>query len=125
MAYNESLASRIRAVLVESAGITEKRMFGGLAFLKHGHMFVGVTADELMARVGKDAYVASLARKHVHEMDFTGKPMVGYVFVRSSAGLAKESELAFWVRLCEQYASTLPPKSKKPVVQPSRRKSAA
>lgn len=124
MAYNEALASRVRAVLAESAGITEKRMFGGLAFLKHGHMFVGVTADELMARVGKDAYLGALKRKHVREMDFTGKPMVGYVFVGSS-GLAKDAELAFWVQHCEQFALALPPKSKKPVTPPARRNSVA
>jgi len=54
MAYDEALATRIRAQLAGSAGVSEKRMFGGLAFLKNGNMFVGVTGDELMARVGKE-----------------------------------------------------------------------
>ncbi|MBS0456451.1 MAG: TfoX/Sxy family protein [Proteobacteria bacterium] len=112
MAYSEVLASRIRAILAESTGISEKRMFGGLCFLKDGHMFVGLTAKDLMARVGKDAYAASLARRHVREMDFTGKPMAGYVFVNEK-GLAKDAELEFWVRHCEQFATTLPPKTKK------------
>lgn len=112
MAYSEALATRIRAVLAGSAGITEKRMFGGIAFLKNGLMFVGVTGDELMARVGKDAHAASLARRHVREMDFTGKPMAGYVFVGRD-GLAEDAELAFWVRHCERFVATLPPKAKK------------
>jgi hypothetical protein len=116
MAYDESLANRIRKVLEASDGISEKRMFGGLCFLKHGHMFVGITGDDLMARVGKDAYAASLAREHVREMDFTGKPMAGYVFI-SARGLAKAPQLEFWVRHCEQFAASLPPKVAAPAAR--------
>ena len=54
MAFSETLAQRVRVVLAGTQGVTEKRMFGGLAFLKHGHMFVGVTGEDLMARVGKE-----------------------------------------------------------------------
>ncbi len=110
MAYSEVLASRIRAVLADSAGIAERRMFGGIAFLKNGHMFVGVSGEELMARVGKEAHASSLARSHVRVMDFTGKPMAGYVFV-GSRGLVTQTQLAFWVRHCEQFVSGLPPKA--------------
>jgi TfoX/Sxy family transcriptional regulator of competence genes len=124
VAYSEVLASRIRSALELSTGITEKRMFGGLCFLKDGHMFLGLTGTDLMARVGKEAYAASLARKHVREMDFTGKPMVGYVYV-SEKGLSKDSELEFWVRHCEQFASTLPPKAKRQGSRPARQSSAA
>lgn len=109
MAFDEALAARVRTVLTGAPGITEKRMFGGLAFLRHGHMFVGISGDELMARVGKDAHAASLARRHVRPMDFTGKPMVGYVFI-APAGLAKDIELRFWVEHCATFVSTLPPK---------------
>jgi len=112
VAYSEVLASRVRSVLVGTPGITEKRMFGGLAFLKNGHMFVGVNAEDLMARVGKEAHAASLARKHVREMDFTGRPMMGYVFI-GLKGLAKDNDLEFWVRHCEQFVSGLPAKVKK------------
>jgi TfoX/Sxy family transcriptional regulator of competence genes len=124
VAYNEGLAVRIRSALADSAGITEKRMFGGLCFLKGGHMFVGITGDDLMARVGKEAYADSLARKHVREMDFTGRPMVGYVFVGAKA-LAKDSELEFWLHHCQQFVSTLPPKSEKAALHRRGSKSAA
>ena len=117
MAYSEALASRVRTLLAESTGITEKRMFGGLCFLKDGHMFVGLTGDDLMARVGKDDYSAALARRHVREMDFTGKPMLGYVFV-GPKGLVKDSELEFWLHHCERFASTLPPKTKTKTLVP-------
>ena len=75
MAYDEGLAQRLRDALEEQRDLSEKKMFGGLCFLKNGHMFVGITGDELMARVGKEDYAASLARRHVRVMDFTGKPI--------------------------------------------------
>ncbi len=81
MAYDEYLVSRIRKALGREPGITEKKMFGGVAFLRHGLMFVGVSDSTLMARVGKDLYQDSLAREHVRVMDFTGKPMAGYVYI--------------------------------------------
>lgn len=122
MAYSEALAGRIRAVLAGAAGITERRMFGGIAFLKHGHMFVGVLGDTLMARVGKAAHAASLARRHVRPMDFTGRPLAGYVYVGAD-GLSTDTQLAFWVRHCEQFASALPPKApKKARASPKRRR---
>ena len=111
MAYSDALASRVRSALSDSVGVTEKRMFGGLCFLKNGHMFIGLLGDELMARVGKEDHAAALARKHVREMDFTGKPMAGYVFV-GAKGLATDSGLLFWVHHCERLVSKLPPKAK-------------
>ena len=60
---------------------TEKKMFGGIAFMLNGNMCCGVINDLLMARVGRDRYEASLALPHVRPMDFTGKPMTGYVYV--------------------------------------------
>jgi len=68
--------------------------------------------DELMARVGKENYADSLARKHVREMDFTGKPLAGYVFV-GAQGVAKDTDLGFWVERCHAFAETLPAKAKK------------
>ncbi len=81
MAYDEYLVSRIRKALEREPGITEKKMFGGVAFLRHGLMFVGVSDSTLTARVGEDLYQDSLAREHVRVMDFTGKPMAGYVYI--------------------------------------------
>ena len=112
MAFDENLVSRIRAVLSAQPGITERRMFGGVAFLRNGLMFVGVSANTLMARVGKANYEDSLARKHVRVMDFTGKPMAGYVFV-DAEGTNTKDELAFWVNRSACFVATLPPKDAK------------
>ena len=81
MAYDEGLAERLREVFPEHAGIAEKKMFGGLCFLARGHMFVGIVGEALMARVGPVAYEKALRRPHARVMDFTGKPMKGYVYV--------------------------------------------
>lgn len=112
MAYDEHLAARVRKALGRAPGITEKKMFGGIAFLRHGLMFVGVSGSTLMARVGKESYQESLAREHVRVMDFTGKPMAGYVFI-DEPGVATDQELRFWLDRCVAYVSTLPPKAKK------------
>jgi len=109
MAYDERLAQRIRAALKDNRSITEKKMFGGLAFLRDGLMFVGISDSSLMARVGKESYADSLSRKHVREMDFTGKPMQGYVYV-DAEGLKTEAQLLFWLERCERFVATLPPK---------------
>jgi hypothetical protein len=90
-------------------------MFGGIAFLADGHMFVGVIGDLLMARVGPENYAAALARKHVREMDFTGKPMKGYVYV-DAAGIADDDELEEWVMRCRAFVKTLPAKHEGEVV---------
>ena len=110
MAYDERLAQRIRSALQGHPHITEKKMFGGVAFLRKGLMFVGVSDASLMARVGKDNHADSLGRKHVRPMDFTGKPMQGYVFV-DPEGTKTEAQLRFWLERCEQFVATLPPKT--------------
>jgi TfoX/Sxy family transcriptional regulator of competence genes len=112
MAYDEALAHRIRTALADDPALTEKRMFGGLAFLHRGLMFVGVSGDKLMARVGKDNYADSLAHTHVREMDFTGRPMQGYVYVEP-AGLRSDAQLRFWLQRCQQFVSSLPAKTAK------------
>lgn len=110
MAYDEGLAQRIRDVLGARRHITERKMFGGLAFLSRGHMFVGIAGDALMARVGPQRYPEALKRPHVREMDFTGKPMKGYVFV-DPPGFEADSELSHWVERCHRYVQSLPAKS--------------
>ena len=112
MAFDENLVSRIRAVLSAQPGITERRMFGGVAFLRNGLMFVGVSGNTLMARVGKANYEDSLGRKHVRVMDFTGKPMAGYVFV-DPEGTSTHDGLSFWVNRSASFVATLPPKDAK------------
>ena len=109
MAYDEGTAERVREIVQGRPGISERKMFGGLAFMADGHMFVGVLAGTLMARVGAEGYASALARPHVREMDFTGRPMKGYVFVEAD-GLASDEALAGWVNQCLAFAAGLPPR---------------
>lgn len=109
MPYDEGLAQRIRETLEDRAGVSERRMFGGLCFLLHGNMACGVSGDDLMVRVGPDAHADALARPHARKMDFTGRPMKGFVFV-SPKGLESDRDLAAWVGRGADYAATFPPK---------------
>ena len=93
-----------------SEGCAERRMFGGNAFMLHGNMAVGLMGTgELMVRVGPDAYEAALEAEHARPMDFTGKPMRGYVDV-DSPGWASDADLQAWVDRGKEFAGTLPPK---------------
>lgn len=109
MAYNEELALRIRVALGGNDGVVEKKMFGGVAFMLAGNMCVGVTGDDLMVRVGPDGLDGALAQLHARPMDFTGRPMKGFVYV-DSAGTAKDDSLEGWVQRGVAFARTLPPK---------------
>jgi TfoX/Sxy family transcriptional regulator of competence genes len=109
MAFDEGLAQRVREALEGHAAITERRMFGGLAFLVEGKMFVGISGSKLMARVGAERYKDALALPHVREMDFTGKPMNGYVYIEPQ-GLAEDENLKAWVMWCASYVAGLPAK---------------
>src|SRR5262249_36705051 len=106
MAYDEKLADRIRRVLGPRADVTEKKMFGDIAFLLDGKMFVGIGKDDLMVRVGPERYEAALAEAHVRPMDFTGRPMNGYVFV-GRAGCRTDRAVARWVERGAACAGTL------------------
>ena len=109
MAYNEELALRVRQSLGEQAGITERKMFGGLCFMAHGNMLGGVMGDEIIVRVGAERYEDALQLPHAREMDFTGRPMRGFVVV-ASEGIASDERLNEWVRRGVQFATSLPPK---------------
>jgi TfoX/Sxy family transcriptional regulator of competence genes len=109
MAYDEGLAERVRDHLVDEHGVTERRMFGGLAFLLQGNMCVGVVKDKLMVRVGRDAYAGLLKQPHARKMDFTGRPMKGFLYVMP-AGLESDEDLGRWVEHGKAYASSLPEK---------------
>ncbi len=112
MAYDEALARRVRTAIGDKRGVTEREMFGGLAFMLRGNMFVGVLQRSLMARVGPQQYEHALALPGARQMDFTGRPMRGYVFVDAEA-LKVGADLKRWVRLCADFAATLPAKRKK------------
>jgi TfoX/Sxy family transcriptional regulator of competence genes len=107
--FDEGLAQRVRELLDEQAGLVEKKMFGGLAFLVNGNMAVGVVKSELMVRVGADAYPAALREPGARPMDFTKRPMKGFVFVAES-GCEDDRALARWVERGVQFAAALPPK---------------
>jgi TfoX/Sxy family transcriptional regulator of competence genes len=109
MAFDEGLAQRLRELLEKRRGITEKKMFGGLCFMAHGHMFLGIVRSTLMARVGPEHYAEALKQPHAREMDFTGRPMKGYVFVEP-AGFESDAALAAWVARTLKFVATLPSK---------------
>jgi len=112
MACDEGLVERIRIELQGTHGAGEKRMFGGVCFTLNGNMMCGVVKDQLMARIGETAYEAALKRKHVKPMDFTGKPMRGYVFV-TSEGLAEDEALRYWIKLSQSFVAAMPIKAPK------------
>jgi hypothetical protein len=108
MAYDEAVAARIRQALTGKEGLTEKKMFGGLAFLMNGNMLVGVMGDRLLVRTGPREHSNALKRPHVAPMTFTGKPMRGFVVVEP-AGFAGGQELRSWISLALGFVRELPP----------------
>lgn len=98
MAYDEKLADRIREILVDQPGVEEKHMMGGVAFMVDNKMCVGVVKDEMMARIDPDLYDDALEKHGCHPMDFTGKPMKGWVFI-SPEGIDKVKDLEYWIGL--------------------------
>jgi hypothetical protein len=110
VAYDEDLADRVRGVFGEG-GVhpVEQRMFGGLAFMVSGHLTVGVLGDEIIVRVGRDAYEDALRLPHAREMDLTGRPMTGIVHV-GAEGIAEDEELRAWIRRGLDFTGSLPPK---------------
>lgn len=109
MAFNEELALRVRQSLGDQTGVVERKMFGGLCFMVHGNMLGGVMGDELIVRVGAESYEDALQLPHSRPMDFTGRPMRGFVVV-SSEGVAAEERMHEWVRRGLEFATSLPPK---------------
>lgn len=98
MAYNALLAERVRKALSRKGDIEEKKMMGGLTFMVNGKMCVGVLEDDLMARIDQDVYETSLQRIGAREMNFTGKPMKGFVFINPEGTDAKQ-DLDYWINL--------------------------
>lgn len=109
MAYSESLALRIRDLLGKRKGLTEKKLFGGVGFLLHGNMLVGIWRDSLVARIGPAEATAALKEPHVREFDVTGKPMRGWVLVDPD-GLESDAQLRTWLERSLQFVGTLPKK---------------
>jgi len=102
MAYNQILANRIREQLQDFAAIEEKEMMGGLCFMLNDKMCVGIFKDELMCRVDPAVYEEALEQKGCHEMDFTGRPMKGWVLIDES-GMKTIAGLNYWIGLAIDY----------------------
>lgn len=109
MAYSESLARRIRTVLTGRRGVSEKKMFGGVGFLLHGNLLVGVWKDSLVARLGPEQGEQALRQPHVSEFDVTGRPMKGWVLIEPE-GVDEDNQLKSWIEQAEDFVNTLPRK---------------
>ena len=114
MAYDEGLAERLNDYFGDRNDVEVKKMFGGLCFMVSNHMCCGIIGETLMARVGPGNYSECLSKKHVREMDFTGKAMKGMIYI-DPEGIAEDSDLEKWVEMCEKFVTSLPPKKPKKV----------
>lgn len=109
MAYDQALAEEIRIRIGGRPEVTEREMFGGIAFMVRGNMAVGVTGDELMVRVGKEAHDAAVSRPGARIFDMTARPMKGWVVVEPE-GFPTEAALEAWIEQGMAFAESLPPK---------------
>jgi hypothetical protein len=109
MAFDEETAARIREILLEYGDVDERKMFGGLAFMVKGYMACGVMNGDLLARLGPEQTPKAMRKQHVRAMDFTGRPMKGYVLV-GPAGIRTEAMLRKWVAATLEFVETLPPR---------------
>jgi hypothetical protein len=108
MAYDEALAGRIRGLLGDVPAVTERKMFGGLSFMVQGNYACGIT-DTLVVRVGAEQHEDAMAQPFTRIMDFSGRPMKGWIYV-DPPGYAGEAGLAYWVKRGVTYAQSLPAK---------------
>jgi TfoX/Sxy family transcriptional regulator of competence genes len=109
MPYDEGLAERIRDLFDGREDVVEKKMFGGLAFMINGNMCCGVSKEDLMLRLGADGAKAALEHPCARDMDFTGKPLKGFVYV-DAHGYAEDEDLENWIQRAAKFAASLPAK---------------
>jgi TfoX/Sxy family transcriptional regulator of competence genes len=109
MAFDPELADRARGSLAGLTAFDERAMFGGLAFMVGGHMACGVLGDDLILRLGPDRALEALERPGVRPMDFTGRPLKGYVYV-SPPAVGDDDALRDWLGGALAFVATLPPK---------------
>ena len=110
MSYDEALAARLRLYFSSRDEVSEKTMMGGLAFMINGNMCVGASDHRLMARIGPRHYATALKDMHVSIMNYTGKPLKGFVYVEPEA-LISDEQLHGWIKRCEHFVQQLPPKN--------------
>jgi TfoX/Sxy family transcriptional regulator of competence genes len=111
MAFSEALAARIRQRPARKKGVEEKKMFGGVGFLLHGNMLVGVWKDSLIVRLGPDEGEEAMLESHVREFDITGRPMKGWVLV-GPEGVQNDEQLTAWIGRATRFVRALPAKEK-------------
>lgn len=111
MSYDEKTAERVRRILSGRADVLEKKMFGGLCFMVNGSMCCGLTQAAFMVRVGPEHYQEALAQPHARPMDFTGRPLIGMVYV-DPAGYRTDVALAKWVARGVDFVAALPAKNR-------------
>ncbi len=97
MAYDETLAQRVRGLLLGQPNVDERKMFGGVAFMVSGQMCCGVMKNDLIVKVGAEGFEDLVAQPHVRPFDFTGRPMVGIVYV-AGEGIARDADLRGWIQ---------------------------
>jgi len=107
VAYDEQLAARIRRAVEDRPDVSERKMFGGIAFMCSGKMFAGVMGNDLLARVAPGAYDEALSRPGAGVMDFTGRPMAGFIVVDGGV-VADNTVLNTWLDEGLAYAASLP-----------------
>jgi TfoX/Sxy family transcriptional regulator of competence genes len=112
MAYDEILANRVREILSPLQKVEEKKMMGGLTFMVNDKMCVGILKDNLMVRIDPDIYEKVLERTGCREMDFTGRPMRGFVFV-DPEGTKTKKDLNYWLGLALEYNKKARPSKRK------------
>jgi TfoX/Sxy family transcriptional regulator of competence genes len=112
MAYDEQLAARVRTMLKERPALAEKRMFGGLAYMSQGKMFAGILNSDLVVRVGPEANDTALKEPYTRPMDFTGRPMKGYIYVNSDC-VKTPAQLRKWLTRGLTFVARLPSTKRK------------
>jgi TfoX N-terminal domain len=111
MAYDEELARRIRALVVDRAGLTEQKMFGGLAFLIGGNMAIAASGQGgILVRVDPEQSDELVSTTAAEPMEMRGRQMPGWLRV-DTADVADDAALAEWVERGTSYAASLPAKS--------------
>jgi hypothetical protein len=108
MAYSAELAERIRGIIGPRDGVTERKMFGGIAWMVNGHRAVGTLGEDMMVRLDPEDADAALSEPHVG-LEFTGRPMRGFLTVRA-AGITEDEDLGRWIDAGAGHAASLPPK---------------
>lgn len=109
MAYDKDFAYQLRAMIGNRPGLTEKKMFGGVAYMINGNMAVGISGSDLIVRFGADRQAEIAQKPHTHPFDMTGRAMKGWIMVEA-AGYEQEQDLRNWIELGLGYASSLPAK---------------